>query len=109
MSEVANFLAVLYQEGYLSQCLAISSVHEKVDGVAIGQHPIIIRLVKGIFNVRPPIPRYSSTWDVQAVLDYIESCGQSSRLSLKTLSFKTAWRLHGHLDQLTYHSWILRE
>ena len=30
---------------------AISSVHKKVDEVPIGQHPIVIRLVKGIFNV----------------------------------------------------------
>uniref|UniRef100_A0A1X7VX84 Uncharacterized protein n=1 Tax=Amphimedon queenslandica TaxID=400682 RepID=A0A1X7VX84_AMPQE len=35
---------------------AVSSVHEKVDGQPVGQHPIITRLVKGVFNVRQPIP-----------------------------------------------------
>ena len=61
VSEVANFLATLYQEGYQHNSVnayrsAISSVHEKVDGVPVGQHPIITRLVKGVFNVRPDLP-----------------------------------------------------
>ena len=61
VSEVANFLATLYQEGYQYNSVnayrsAISSVHEKVDGVPVGQHPIVTRLVKGVFNVRPPHP-----------------------------------------------------
>ena len=96
VSEVANFLASLYQEGYQYNSVnayrsAISSVHEKVDGVPIGQHPLVTRLIKGIFNVRPPMPRYSSTWDVQVILDYLESCGQSENLTLKLLTLKTTF------------------
>ena len=98
VSEVANFLAVLYQEGYQYNSVnayrsAISSVHEKTDGVPVGQHPIITRLVKGIFNVRPPIPWYSSTWNVQDVLNYLKSCGQSGTLPLKLLIRKTVFLL----------------
>uniref|UniRef100_A0A1X7UF04 Core-binding (CB) domain-containing protein n=1 Tax=Amphimedon queenslandica TaxID=400682 RepID=A0A1X7UF04_AMPQE len=70
---------------------AISSVHDKVDGVPVGQHPLVTRLIKGIFNNRPPIPRYSSTWDVQTVLRYLESLGPSTNLSLKLLSLKTVF------------------
>ena len=48
MSEVANFLAVLYHEGYQYSSVnayrsAISSVLEKVDGVPIDEHTFIIR------------------------------------------------------------------
>ena len=98
VSEVANFLATLYQEGYQYNSVnayrsAISSVHEKVDGVPVGQHPIITRLVKGVFNVRPPIPRYSSTWDVQKVLKYLDSQGKQTPISLKALTLKTAFLL----------------
>ena len=55
VSEVANFLASLYQDGYQYNSVnayrsAISSVHEKVKGVPVGQHPIITRLVKGVFH-----------------------------------------------------------
>ena len=98
VSEVANFLATLYQEGYQYNSVnayrsAISSVHEKVDGLPVGQHPIITRLVKGVFNVRPPIPRYSNTWDVQKVLNYLDSQGKETPLSLKALTLKTAFLL----------------
>ena len=43
--------------------------------------------------MRPPIPRYSSTWDVQIILNYLESCGQSENLSLKLLTLKTVFLL----------------
>ena len=57
--EVVNFLADLFQQGYQYRSLnsyrsAISSVHEKVDGYEIGQHPLVIRLIKGAFHERPP-------------------------------------------------------
>ena len=70
VSDVANFLADLCQEGYQyrsfnSYCSSISSAHEYVDGYLIGQHSTIARLMKGAFNERPPRPRHSSTWDVK--------------------------------------------
>ena len=98
VSEVANFLALLFQEGYQYNSVnayrsAISSVHEKIDGLPVGQHPTITRLVKGVFNVRPPLPRYSSTWDVQRVLNYLDSQEQSESLPLKALTLKTVFLL----------------
>ena len=46
---------------------AILSTHQWVDGNPIGQHPLVIRLLKGISNERPPRPRYTTTWDVSKV------------------------------------------
>ena len=59
---VANFLAQLCTEGYQYSSInsyrsAISSVHEQVDGHNVGHHPLISRLLKGIFHDRPPLPR----------------------------------------------------
>ena len=98
VSEVANFLALLYGEGYQYNSVnayrsAISSVHDKLDGVDVGQHPIITRLLKGVYNDRPSLPRYSNTWDVQTVLNYIELLGSSEDLPLKLLTYKTAFLL----------------
>lgn len=50
-------------------------------------------LLKGVFNERPPLPRYSTTWDVQVVLNYLESLGNNSGLSLKNLTWKTVMLL----------------
>jgi len=92
-ADVGNFLAHLFEEGYQSRSLnsfgsAILSVHDPVDGVEVGKHPMISRLLKGAFHHRPPLPRYTSTWDVQVVLQYLEGMGQSDALSLKQLTFK---------------------
>ena len=96
VSEVANFLASLFAEGYQYSSInayrsAISSVHDRVDGMNVGQHPTIVRLVKGIFNVRPPIPRYSATWDVQKVLSFLEAGGKPDSVSLKALTLRTVF------------------
>ena len=59
ISDVANFLAELYEQGYKYSSLnayrsAISSTHDKVDGHPVGQHPTIVRVLKGAYNTRPP-------------------------------------------------------
>ena len=54
----------------------------------VGKHPMLTRLLKGAFHARPPLPRYTSTWDVRTVLNYIEGLGSNSSLSLKQLSYK---------------------
>ena len=93
MSEIANFLAHLHKEGYQSSSLnvfgsAIFSVHDKMDGVEVGKHPTITHLLKDAFHERPPLSRYSSTWDVNAVLQYLKSLGPTSGLTLKQLTYK---------------------
>ena len=45
---------------------------------------------EGSINLRPPKPRYSSTWDVDRVVCYISSMGQNTDLSRKQLNQKLA-------------------
>ena len=68
---------------------AISSVHLPVDGFQVGQHPLVTRLLKGVFNSRPPMPRYKDTWEVSKVLRYLPN----ESLSLKDLTKKLAMLL----------------
>ena len=69
---------------------ALSSVLLPIDGYSVGEHPIIARLLKGMFHVRPPEPRYSFTWDVNVLLTFLESWFPLSALELKQLTLKTA-------------------
>ncbi|KAK2553629.1 Gag-Pol polyprotein [Acropora cervicornis] len=39
---------------------ALSSMLLPVDGYSVGEHPIIARLLKGMFHIRPPEPRTAS-------------------------------------------------
>ena len=69
---------------------AISSIHEKIDGQNIGQHLLVSRLLKGAFNKKPPMPRYSHFWNVSVVLTFLKGLDHNTSLSLKWLSIKTA-------------------
>ena len=51
------------------------------------------RLLRGAFNDRPPLPRYTSTWNVQVVLDYLQSQGDNESMSLKDITWKTVMLL----------------
>ena len=68
-------------------------MHENVLGVPVGQHPLVKRVMAGVFNSNPPKPRYTTTWDVGQVLDYIESLGPNTELSDKILAHKLAMLL----------------
>ena len=99
IEKVVNFLARPYSEGYQYRSLgayrsAIASMHTPVDGASIGQHPLVSRLLKGVFHSRPPLPRYSGTWDVAKVLSHLKGHNlEDSNLSLKCLTLRTVMLL----------------
>jgi len=93
-----NFLAELHPQGYKFQSLnsywsAISSIHSKVEGHSVGEHPLVSRVLKGAYNARPPLPRYSTFWDVGVVLQFIKGLGQNGSQTLRQLSIKKAMLL----------------
>lgn len=93
ISYVLDFLADKYTAGLKYRSLncyrsALSSVLLPVEGFQVGQHPLVARLLRGVFNCRPPQPRYSQTWEVSQVLSYIKSLGPNEELSLKLISRK---------------------
>ena len=61
---------------------------ESVDGKPVGSHPMVSRLLKGVFHKRPPQPRYSTTWDVAKVTNHIESLGENEHLRFPDLTVK---------------------
>ena len=46
----------------------ISDTHPKIDSVRVGEHSLVVQLLKGAYNLRPPLPRYSGNWDVSLVV-----------------------------------------
>ena len=50
----------------------LSTVVNPVDNKAVGQHPYIIRLIKGVFNSRPPVKKLVPEWDLSLVLEAIQ-------------------------------------
>ena len=93
ISEAVNFLAHLYKSGlgYSAICVArsaLSSYLNIADVVDFGQHKIVRRFMKGVFELKPVLPKYSHTWDVYTVLNLLECYAPNDKLTLKELSHK---------------------
>ena len=67
---------------------AISKFHTGVAGIPIGEHPLVCQAVKAVFRIRPPLPKYQSTFDMVPVLVHL-STQPTDCLSLKQLTLKT--------------------
>ena len=98
LSAILEFLTTEFLQGKQYRTIntyrsAISMTHGPIDGVVVGKHPLVCRLLKGVYNQRPPQPRYSFTWDVCVVLDYIRSWGLTTQLTRKEITLKIAMLL----------------
>ena len=93
LGSVLDFLTVLYQQGLTYSAIntarsALSSYVTLKDGTCVGKHPLVSRLMKGIFQEKPPRPKYTDIWDVSVVLSHLHSLSPVDTLSLKELTLK---------------------
>jgi len=73
ISNIIDFLASLYDDGrqYKTICVyrsMLSNAIGEIDGHKVGQHPGVIRLLRGVFNSRPPRKTLVPEWDLRLVL-----------------------------------------
>ena len=93
MSWIADFLVQLFNRGaYFSainsaRC-TLSNVLLLVDGLPVGQNPLICLILKGMYNNRPQCSRYCSTCDVDIVLNYLRELSPLRSLYLRQISNK---------------------
>ena len=69
---------------------AISQGHLPVGQTKLGDLPVVSRFMKGIFRMKPPAPRLSTTWDVKRLLEFLSTLDPRAGLTLKMLSLKLA-------------------
>ena len=77
----------------LTAISAITKYHivDKNTGNSIGQHPLVSTANRAFWQLRPPIPRYHGTYDINIKLRFIDDLGENETLTLKQLSKKTAF------------------
>ena len=95
VESIANFLASVFETPVEYSTLnvyrsAISAYHPTIEGYKVGQHPLIMDLMRGAFNAKPPQPKYAETWDVGLVLRYLRSQEPVENLELKDLTARLA-------------------
>lgn len=98
VTSILNFLASLAEGGLAYRTVntfrsAISAGHIPLEGVPVGEHPLVCRLLRGIRLSLPPELRYSRLWDVNLVLNLFLSWQPNRYLSRKELSAKLAMLL----------------
>ena len=69
----AEFLTGLFNSGVGYSVIntarsALSSIIQMPNGVSFGKLPLITRLLKGMFKIKPSLLRYTVTYDVSIVL-----------------------------------------
>ena len=92
-----EYLTTLYKGGKSYSNIntarsAISQYANITDGDGVkdfGKHPLVTGFMKGVFKLRPALPRYQSTWDVGAVLDNLSKIDNDTA-TFKQLSLKCA-------------------
>jgi len=94
-----DFLGELFEADYEYRTInchrsAISAYHSLIDGKRVGSNAKVCDLLSGVFNSRPPQPKYTFIWDIQIVLNYIKSnWSNNENLSDKQLSLKLSMLL----------------
>ena len=93
LSLILEFLKDQFEEGKAYRSLnvyrsALSALLPEIDSFKVGSHPLVSQLLKGAFNLKPPKPRYSHSWSVGKVLDFIKSLGPNKDLDINVLSYK---------------------
>ncbi|XP_061166546.1 uncharacterized protein LOC133191815 [Saccostrea echinata] len=96
VNPVLEFLLELYKSGlgYSAVNTAKSCNFSIFDIInpetSLGSSSLIERFMRGIFNRRPSLPRYTCTWDVSVVLEYLKTLIPVNTISLRFLSWKLA-------------------
>ncbi len=90
---ICKFLIYMFDTGLSASTLnfirsSLSFFLRESHGEVIGHH-FISRLLKSFEKLRPTVPRYVVTWDVDKVLCYLRNWYPYSSLTLKELTLKT--------------------
>ena len=82
--QVLGYSAIISYSSALSSILQVSGIEQ------IGEHILVTWLMKSVFNLRSPQPRYSKMWDVIKVQLYLKRFGWNEDLTLCQSTLNTA-------------------
>lgn len=87
--KIIQFLTEAFQSGSNYGTLnSYRSALSLILGSEIGQNGCVARFFKGVYKLRPPLPKYNVTWDTSCVLNHLETMGDNNSLHLKNLTKK---------------------
>ena len=92
VTNILHFMTEQYNTGMgfsaLNSVRSALSTFISVEGHPVGAHPLIRRFIKGVFNLRPVLPKNETVWDTTIVLKYLKKLSPVHKLDLKFLTLK---------------------
>ena len=95
VNDIIEFLTRLFDSGLgysaLNTARSALSTYFSVAGGStnVTSHIFVKRFLKGIYNLKPSLPKYNNTWDVRLVLEFLKTLSTND-ISLRLLSIKLA-------------------
>ena len=91
MTKGIEFLAALFKTGLGYSAIntarsALSSVIIPNSGIPFGKDPLVCRFLKGVFELKPCLPKYSKIWDVNKILNFLTQFNSVDQVKLKDLT-----------------------
>jgi len=100
LTEALDFLTFLFDSGLNYSTLntarsALSNVISLSDNPSVnfGKHPLVIRFMRGVFTLRPKLPKLADVWNSADVLNYINGMEKNCDMTLMNLSLKLSMLL----------------
>ena len=96
--EVVEFFTELFENGSSYTAIntarsALSTILCNDQGLTIGKYNSVKRFLKGVFELRPPMPRYQCIWDANIVLEFLKNWFPYEDLPLSHLTHKVVMLL----------------
>ena len=93
-NHIVNFLGELYDKNVSYSVIksAKSALSHEIclpPFSSIGEHPLVRKFMKGVYNLRPPKTKCGFIWDVKILFKYFEDLPNNNELDITSLSYKT--------------------
>jgi hypothetical protein len=90
--QALDFLVELFENGIGYSAIntarsALSCILKPIDGIPFGCQEGVKRFLKGVYQERPSMPRYTETWDVSKVMNYLNTISNTN-IIIKDLTLK---------------------
>lgn len=94
LGDIISFLTELYESGLGYSAIntaksMLSSMFSVIHKRNIGVEPLVQRFMKGIFHMKPSVPKTLFTWDVKTVLRFLGDL-ENNQLTLRLMAIKLA-------------------
>jgi hypothetical protein len=91
ISHILEFVVTLLNQGcgysVINTARSALSTIIFINNMPLAKYSLVKRFLRGVFNIKPSLPRYVNTWDVNIVLNFLKNMNSFDVISLRELSY----------------------